>query len=538
MKRSHRLLSFCFFLSILIFFSFNSSAQQADSFVAFKEINTESINEIHLSTKAENWKYILDSLRFNGDEFLAIESASINGNSYSNASIGYVQQAEFKADQIQRSLWLDIDGSKVLKLARITKDPSLIREKLATKIYSHFMVVPQVAYSKVYVNKEFYGFLLIREQADAAFVKHYFGNQHASSTLKTKSVYSVEPHADCIKESYGSLLYESNKECLDFLFHGADKSNIHKLSQALKNDISNIEQILDVNSALWMLALNDVTMNFNSYNGFKSTNYYLVEDQFGRMNFVPFDFEMAFGAKKRVSSKSDFTLEQMAKLPLAYHLDNTKYPLIRKLLSNDLYFRTYISNCRAIMNAFYDDEVYLNLAKQYQADLVDAISEDPFLKAKSEKVKANLQYTVGKRSQIPGIEEIVEARRAFLKKETILKILGPEVMEFSFVSRERFSNVKIEDFVLSVETDRYTEAVKVHYRFSKKQAFISTNLMDDGQHQDQKAGDKVFGVRISPPDGYEDLEFYFELDNSKMKSFAPNNFDRKTFKASLKTLNE
>ena len=62
--------------------------------------------------------------------------------------------------------------------------------------------------------------------------------------------------------------------------------------------------------------------------------------------------------------------------------------------------------------------------------------------------------------------------------------------------------------------------------------------MDDGQHQDKKAGDKVFGVKISPPEGYEDLEFYFELDNSKMKSFEPNNFDRKTFKASLKTLNE
>ena len=228
-------------------------------------------------------------------------------------------------------------------------------------------------------------------------------------------------------------------------------------------------------------------MNFNSYNGFKSTNYYLVEDQFGRMNFVPFDFEMAFGAKKRVSSKSDFTMDQMAKLPLAYHLENSKYPLVRNLLSNEAYFRAYISNCRAIMNAYYDDGVYLDLAKQYQAELIDAISEDPFLAEKSERIKANLTNTVGKRSQIPGIEEIVEARRAFLKKETILKILGPEVLEYSFTSRERFSNVKIEDFVLSVETDRYTEAVKVHYRFSDKQAFISTNLMDDGQHQDKKS---------------------------------------------------
>ena len=191
MKRSIRSLSICFFLLIHIFFSFELSAQQAASLVGFKEINTESVNEIHLSTKDDNWKYMLDSLRFNGDEFLAIESATINGVSYANSSISYVQQAEFKADQIQRSLWLNIDGSKVLKLARITKDPSLIREKLATKIYNHFMVVPQVAYSKVYVNKEFYGFLIIQEQVDAAFVKHYFGNQHASFALKTKNQFTV-----------------------------------------------------------------------------------------------------------------------------------------------------------------------------------------------------------------------------------------------------------------------------------------------------------------------------------------------------------
>ena len=160
------------------------------------------------------------------------------------------------------------------------------------------------------------------------------------------------------------------------------------------------------------------------------------------------------------------------------------------------------------------------------------------LKTQKDRIADNLTMTVGRRSKIPGIQEIVEAREEFLKKETILKILGPKLMDYSFIKRQRFSNVKIEDFVLSVETDQFTEAVKVHYRFSEKQPFVSTDLMDDGVHHDEKSNDKIFGVKISPPDGFEDLEFYFEVDNSKMKSYYPNNFDRKTLKANLKTLNE
>lgn len=538
MKLSKLYLSYIFLFTFLLGNSDPSLAQGQSGFVDFKELNTDEVNEIHLSINEDNWQYLLDSLRFNGDDLLDINSASINGVSYSNVSIGYTQEKEFKADQVQRSIWLNIGDDKMLQLAKFEKDPSLVRELIATEIYNNFMIVPQVAYSKVFVNKKLYGFLLVREQVQDSFVNQYFGKTHSSTLLKTKPTFTIEKSSDCIKGNYGALLHEVNAECLDKMFYGTDKTLLNKLSLALKDENSNIEQVLDINSALWMLALNDVTMNFDSYNGYKSTNYYLIEDQFGRLNFVPFGFEMAFGAKKRVTAQSDFTMEQMANLPLAYHLENSKYPLIRRLLKNDEYFRAYISNCRAIMETYYNDAVYMDIAKKYQALALPASSEDPLLKEKSKKIEANLNYTVGKRSQIPGIEELVEARRDFLKKETILKILGPEIMNYSFTKRERFSNVKIEDFVLSVETDRYTEAVKIHYRFSDKHAFVSTNLSDDGKHKDQKAGDKIFGVKISPPEGYENLEFYFELDNSKMKSFLPNNFDRQTYKASLKALNE
>jgi hypothetical protein len=537
MKLINVIYSSVFLLFFLLISTSSLSAQNSDGFVDFKELDKNSLNEIHITVAESNWQYLLDSLRYNGDDQYEIEQVAINGNNYQNAAISYVQESSFKADQQQRSLLLNVDGNP-LKLVKFGKDPSLVREMVATEIYSNFMVVPQVAYTKVYVNKKFYGLLLAREQVTKSFVQQHFGNRHSAEPLKTIPEFALDSSSDCLSSNYGALKQEIDPACLDKLYSGGKGSDLVKLTEELKSEGGNPGQLLDIESAIWMLALNDVTMNFNSYNGFKSTNYYLVEDQFGRYNFVPFDFELAFGAKKRVTSQSDYSMTQMAELPLAFHLEDAKYPLINKLLQEDDHFRAYISNCRAIVKEYYVSGKYLEIAASYQSLIDEVLDQDPMLKTQKDRILGNLTMTVGSRSKIPGIQEIVEARKEFLKKETILKILGPKLMDYSFIQRQRFSNVKIEDFVLSVETDQFTEAVKVHYRFSDKQPFVSTNLMDDGVHHDEKSNDKIFGVKISPPDGFEDLEFYFEVDNSKMKSYYPNNFDRKTLKANLKTLNE
>ena len=508
------------------------------SFVDFKELDVNSLNEIRLSTEENNWAYILDSLNYNGTETWPLKTASINGVNYSKSSFSYVKEAVFKADQARNSFFLELSEDRTLILDEFQKDPSLVRDVLATAIYSHFMVVPQVAYTKLYINDRFYGLMLIKEQVNKQFVETHFGNSYSEDPIKTKEVFLVEADESCRKGNYGSLRSEATSECIENLFEGDELNEVLKLMLALENEEEHLEKIMDVNSALWMLALNDVTMNFDSYSGYKSTNFYLVKDQFGRFNFVPFSLGMAFGGQKRVNGKSDLSMQEMAELPLAHQMGNYRYPLINRLLENEQYFKIYISNCRAIVNAYYKDQSFLTLAKSFQDLIMDTVEKDKTIAFSKERITQNLSTTVGEKSKVPGIEEIVKMRYDFLRKNTILRILGPEVESFSFQKRERFSSEKMEDFILSVVTDKYTDNVKIHYRFSDKQAFISTLLSDDGNHHDQEAFDKVFGVKISPPEGFEDLEFFLEADNAEMKSFFPDNFERQILKVNLKSLNK
>jgi spore coat protein CotH len=49
----------------------------------------------------------------------------------------------------------------------------------------------------------------------------------------------------------------------------------------LKNDITNIETILDVDKALWMLAFYNATVNLDSYIVQFAQNYYLYKTDKG-----------------------------------------------------------------------------------------------------------------------------------------------------------------------------------------------------------------------------------------------------------------
>ena len=69
-------------------------------------------------------------------------------------------------------------------------------------------------------------------------------------------------------------------------------SDLISLTNTLKNNTSNIENELDVDRALWMLAFNNVTVNLDSYSGVFNQNYYLYKDDNGRFNPIMWDFNM------------------------------------------------------------------------------------------------------------------------------------------------------------------------------------------------------------------------------------------------------
>ena len=67
------------------------------------------------------------------------------------------------------------------------------------------------------------------------------------------------------------------------------------LTYTIANNPIDLESILDVDRALWMLAFNNVLVNLDSYTGPFRQNYYLIKDDNNRMNTITWDLNESFG---------------------------------------------------------------------------------------------------------------------------------------------------------------------------------------------------------------------------------------------------
>ncbi|MBK7009941.1 MAG: CotH kinase family protein [Saprospiraceae bacterium] len=103
------------------------------------------------------------------------------------------------------------------------------------------------------------------------------------------------------------------------------------LCDTLVNHSDAIEEILDVDKALWMLAFNVVMVNLDSYSGSFAQNYYLYRDNNDRFASLVWDLNMSFGGFPNMGGGGGATLD------ILYNANNTARPLIQKLLNNATY---------------------------------------------------------------------------------------------------------------------------------------------------------------------------------------------------------
>ena len=538
MKKRFTTISLCIF-AFLIFGKPIGAQEDYQKLLA----STSSVLDINITVENENWRYLLDSLRYNGQEVLSLENFSINTVSSSKASMRYSAMSVFKADQKRNDIDILLEDGSVLELSSIKNDPSQVREVLASEIYTHFMPSAASYFARLTVNDRFYGLMVIRQSVDQDFIKKHF-NKEGGSLYKLKR--SSEIQESCSSDAFGSLLpsASADSKCLEENFKlvsGSSKSfdQLEQFINVLNDKTKPITSVLDVDNALWMLALNNVLVNLSSYSGKHSQNYYLYCDKNGKFSFIPFDFNSAFGGNKRADNASDLSIEGLQKLPLDLHKNNPSKPLINRLLSNEKYYTIYASHCKAIFSEFIASGSAIQrskeLSKLIQADL--AKDENNF--SSPEKQAQNLVATVGKKSQVPGIEPFVTERKRYLRTEAGgLNISAPRVVEYNFEKRARFSNEKVESFKLKLEASEYTKNVRIYYRFIKDQNFVSSILYNDGQHGDQERNDQFFTITINPPTDMENLEFYFELESSQVKGYAPSNYVQKVYSISLDELNK
>ena len=276
-------------------------ADSADSQYTYAKhiFQDDAVNEINIEIDEDDWQDMLDNPL---EEEYHKANITINGETVGNVAIRTKGNNSLtsvaSSDSDRYSFKIDFDyyddngnyyGLKKLCLNNNYSDNSSMREYISYKIMGELgLDVPQCGYSNITVNGEEWGLYLAVEAIDETFLATHFDDA-------TGDLYKPEgmdgTGADLVYDgddisSYTGLNLKTNENT-------SDGKEIIALMKALE-DGENLEDLLDVESALKYIAANVALANFDSYLGNTTHNYYLYEED-GYFTVIPWDMNLAFG---------------------------------------------------------------------------------------------------------------------------------------------------------------------------------------------------------------------------------------------------
>ncbi len=510
---------------------------------------TDKVQDIKITFKQSNWSYFLDSLRFNGDGLMP-GIVEINGQRFENAGVRYRGYKSFATGTSRNPLHIVLDsknktenyqGTQVVKLSNTLRDPSMLREVLGYEIARTYMPAPKANFAKVTINGKYYGlFANIESVSDANFLSRYFTSTD-NALFKANQDAGENVPAGCKNKIFGSLEYDAQVSCYEHNFekiseHGTKE--LMELVKVLNQETDKIETVLNVDNALWMLAFNNVIVNLSSYTGQHSINYYLYQDDDGRFTPIIWDLNLAFGSFKNIGVGSDLKLKGLQELDPLLQISSTTKPLISKLLENPEYKKTYLSHVKNILQDWFLSGKFEKRARELQAMIRKNVVDDPNKTYTIAEFDASIDKTVGKKSKIPGLLELMTKRTSFLKSHPELIVFPPDIAEVQVEGRKPLSSQKVQQFHITAKVDKFPKRVELFYRLDGKGGFTQVAMHDDGKFDDGAASNNVFGVTIVPQNGEQSIEYYIVAENPGLMSYSPANYMWEKHKSTLDALNK
>lgn len=491
------------------------------------------IQTIEIVFTQSNWDEILDLEKAGDNNYTEAESVTINGEIFNQVGVKYKGNSSYNPNfdknpfHIELDTYVDQDyeGYKDIKLANVYFDPSFVRETVSYAIAGQYMDAPKANYANVYVNGVLIGLYTNTEAITKTFVDSRFGS-------KSNAFFSCSPPdgAGPGTSNYPNLEYlgtnSSNyEEAYEIKSDGTDDWNdLIELTNILNNDITNIESVLDVDRALWMLAFDNVLVNLDSYIGAFKQNYYLYQSDAGVFNSVVWDLNMSFGTFSMTGSGGGpgggglNTTTEKAEMDHLLHDDSNDFPLVKELLAFPRYKKMYLAHFKTILTENITNSNYLTMANDYQ-NIIDAAVQADFNKFYTYAQfngNINTDYNLGMNTA-PGLTNLMGARGNYLSALNDFSVVQPTISNVNVSN----TDPTVGDVVTFTTTavNANTNGVLLGYRTDQYGPFTKTQMFDDGAHNDGAAGDNVYGVDFTITNDY--TQYFIYSENDDIGAFSP-----------------
>ena len=490
----------------------------------------DSLREIRIYFYDADWDYQLDSFYVQGNNERILADLMIDGSTYDSVGVRYKGFSSVSVNRIKNPFNIKLDyvidgqdhqGIDKLKLSNVIQDPSFIREVLTYEIAADYLPSAKANYANLYVNDTLLGLYTNVQAVNKDFLNDHFGNKY-------------NPFFKCNPENLNIQVGGENANLSNT--HGTDSSDyypfyalksdygweeLYNLIDTLNNFSDSIHHLLNIDRTLWMHALNYSMINFDSYIGY-GQNYYLYKDQANQWNPIIWDLNMSFGGFRLTDASQQyfngFDITQAQNMdPLTHHIffSVAPRPLLTKLLEKERNRKMYLAHIRTIMEENFVNQDYFVRGQSLQNLIDQDVQND------TNKFYTYSDFTTNLTSQVslvasicPGITQLMDSRSTYLS--SYLGYSGEPTISNIAYTPQNF--ILGDDIWITAGVVDATFA-KVAYRFGKNERFKSTELFDDGNHNDGISGDGIYGCKIS--NCSNSLDYYLYADNDSSGVFSP-----------------
>ncbi|MBD3335841.1 MAG: T9SS type A sorting domain-containing protein [Candidatus Eisenbacteria bacterium] len=388
----------------------------------------DAVHEIHLSFSQPDWweqlvanfegqedpLYLPAAFDWNGVHLDSI-GVRFKGNSSYHAYPGV--KKSFKLDIDEYVEGQEIDGLDKLNLNNAFLDPSFVREKCCYELCaSAGLPAERTNYAALTINGEYWGLYNLIEQVDQEFLDSRFGPGENGNLWKGDPHGTLEYFGSSEPLYYDSYELKTNEEENDWsaLVDFVAALNLNP-SGAL---IDSLHPRADVNSALAMIAVDNLTVNLDSYIGRGGNYYFYHRDRDSRMVFINWDVNEAWG----VFNQWGMSVEQLKHLDIAWtstHPGQDR-PLAERLLAIEELREIYEGHFLKLMAGAAQPDTLLARMTELRDLIRPYVHQDTNMMFSNEQFEMALESDIivggGPNARIvPGLEPFIRERDAYLR---------------------------------------------------------------------------------------------------------------------------
>ena len=344
-----------------------SIAQAADGGVtmAYEStlFDTDQIMEINIAIDAEQWTTLLDSAI--NEEYYACD-VTVNGTTFRNAAIrakGNTSLSSIANDPTtdRYSFKIEFDhydesqscfGLEKLVLNNNYADANNMKEAIVYDMFAYLDADASLYnYAKVSVNGEYWGVYLALEAVEERFLLRNYGaaagelykpegvnggrgmgggGMNASGSTNSATLNYIDDDLDSYETIWDGAVTDSGKK--------DHKRVVAALKQIAAQD--DVASVMDVDNVLRYMAVHTFAVNLDSLSGSMAHNYYLYE-QDGRLNLIPWDYNLAWGGFSQGGSDASGTVNFAIDTPFSGNISLDDRSFFAALLENETYLAQY-----------------------------------------------------------------------------------------------------------------------------------------------------------------------------------------------------